>query len=669
MEYQFSIDFGSGYVVVAQPLNHSAIKIDVDFTSGSPSASVSSIAFEWVGDTAEKINTYVQQGLSGGRGIYEGLGLRIDACNQSIGFDLVLDLAHSETRIECDRVSCPIIEAGRIDWMNDIAGSFTFWYLATALTDGGAGIITASDYKATPYVISEIPQYTQVITLSISTLLIIWQTIQLVHDITDLIEKIVGDISDLTTQLGTNIGTLIVDILILVGTVAYTYLVVKALIQLIQEIVDNIIQRKKYKLCMRIDDLFRKGCQYLNLNFSSSIFSPSSIYYDATWMPQKIVQPNLNYQAFSLSFDRPEDELSGIGNPYGYYDGTFKDFIEDMKTLFNADIRIDNGTMYFEEKHFWNLYNPYIVDNTDEIGYTYNANDPHGTNATECPSVYNLQFQLDDSEMNTIHRYQGTTASVQVLPNVIGNKKHLTSQTGVVITFPCALGKRKEYLNDVEIKLQKLINFTHDLVSVVDFIVEVAINSLLGLPGAVASIIAGHPIIQINNLADSIPIDTFSQRIGWLELSNDSFSIPKIFVGTQVGNDWEVHPNSYERMSAQGLLYWFHGKNLATRGNQYLTYFDKVFKFCCADFVQVLQSNVMMVPTTSGGHVFGKFTRIVWDLESEMATADYRINQLFTTNLTERLIVDGLNAGVIGQGGSSGGNGSGGGGGGTQWPQ
>ena len=77
----------------------------------------------------------------------------------------------------------------------------------------------------------------------------------------------------------------------------------------------------------------------------------------------------------------------------------------------------------------------------------------------------------------------------------------------------------------------------------------------------------------------------------------------------------------------------------------------------------------MQVPTTAGGHVFGKFTKIVWDLETEMATADYRINQLFTTNLTERLIVDGLDAGVIGQGGSSGGNGSGGGGGGTQWPQ
>jgi len=666
MDYQFSIDFGSGYVVVAQPLNHSAIKIDVDFTSGSPSASVSSISFEWVGDTAEKINTYVQQGLSGGRGIYEGLGLRIDACNQSIGFDLVLDLAHSETRIECDRVSCPIIEAGRIDWMNDIAGSFTFWYLATPITDGGAGIINSSDYKATPYVITELPQYTQVISLSISIFLITIETAKQIKVLTSLLTRVVNEMANLPPQIG-EIIWLVIEV---IAEITYIYLLINTLIKLVNELVSNIIQRKKYKLCMRIDDLFRKGCQYLNLNFSSSIFSPSSIYYDATWMPNKIVQPNLNYQAFSLSFDRPEDELSGIGNPYGYYDGTFKDFIEDMKTLFNADIRIDNGTMYFEEKHFWNNYNPYIVDNTDEIGYTYNANDPHGTNATECPSVYNLQFQLDDSEMNTIHRYQGTTASVQVLPNVIGNKKHLTSQTGVVITFPCALGKRKEYLNGVEKYLQTnlgLINFFMAVVPpAVDLLAFSTATSLAGIVGT--AIFAGLGGFDSSKV-DPIPQDTFSQRIGWLELSNDSFSIPKIFVGTQVGNDWEVHPNSYERMSAQGLLYWFHGKNLATRGNQYLTYFDKVFKFCCADFVQVLQSNVMMVPTTSGGHVFGKFTRIVWDLESEMATADYRINQLFTTNLTERLIVDGLNAGVIGQGGSSGGNGSGGGGGGTQWPQ
>ena len=76
MDYKFSMDFGNGFIDVPQPFNHSAIKIDALYTSGNPSASISSVNFEWVGETAHRINTYIEQGTQGGRGIYEGIPLK-----------------------------------------------------------------------------------------------------------------------------------------------------------------------------------------------------------------------------------------------------------------------------------------------------------------------------------------------------------------------------------------------------------------------------------------------------------------------------------------------------------------------------------------------------------------------------------------------------------------
>lgn len=658
MDYRYSADFGNGYIDIPQPLNHSGVKIQIVFTAGQVSASIMSTSFEWVGETAERINAYIGQGLAGGRGIYEGIPLKIEACNQNLGFDLVLDLANEAARFECDRVSCPIKESGRIDWLNDIAGSFNFWYLATPVNEGGAGIISFSDYKKTPYCLTDLPDGTRIATLSISTMILLWQAYSTIRRLIADINIFTGDISNFPPL----VGKVIFDIVNIVADIIEIYFVINKIISMVDEIIDSIIQKKKYKLCMRVEDLFKKGCQHLGLQFSSSIFNSRSIYYDTTWMPRKIVQPVNGFDIVSnLNFKRPEDENSGLGNPYGYYDGTFKEFIEDMMILFNAEIRVDNDVLYFEEKHYWNVTNPLIIDNTDEIGFTYNLPAPHGTNASECPSNYSLAFQVDNDELNTLHRYTGTTCTVQVQPFTVGNKKHLLNPPGIVITFPCSLAKRKEYFTKAEIVIQNLIDILNQTIPILNVTIPIVIGSILGFAGWVVNALIGQAFKPIP--------DDISKRIGWMELSNDSFTIPKIFVGTQVGNDWEVHDNSYERMSAQGLMYWFHGKNLATRGNQYLTYFDKKFKFCCADFEKVLGSNIFQVQNESGQLVYGKFTKMEWDLESEIAVADYRINELFTTNLTERLIIDGLDGNVIGQGGSAGGNGSGQGGGGTVWPQ
>jgi len=656
MDYKFSMDFGNGFVDVPQPFNHSAIKIDAVYTSGNPSASISSVNFEWIGEVAHKINDYIAQGLTGGRGIYEGIPLKIEACNQNLGFNLSLDLANASTRIECDRIVCPIRESGRIDWLNDIAGSFTFWYLATPTSEGGAGIITANDYKATPYTVTGLPDMWNDISLGISTFIV-------GYDLYETTQQLVEDIARFSSV---DIPQLIASIALVIADLIKMFLEIHLLVELIDTLINDLIQHKKYKLCMRIEDLFRKGCQYLGIGFESSIFSDGAIYKNATWMPRKLQSPVDNFDSIiNWNFKKPYNELGGGGNPYGYYDGTFKEFIQDMMMIFNAEVKVNNNTLYFEEIHHWNTQDAFLIDNTDDEGFTFNLPAPHGTNASECPSVYALQFQLDNDELNTIHRYEGTTATVQVQPFVTGDKRNLLNPPGVVIQLPCALAKRKDYLSRSEIKLNKIIVTANSLIQVVQenqLIIEIALSGPL-----LSALLAGIGVFHPNE--ETFQFETIDEHIGWLELSNDTFTIPKIFIGTQIGTDWKLSWENNSFMTANSLMYWFHGLNLATRGNQWLTYYDKKFKFCCADFQKALNSNVFQVRDENGQVVYGKFTKILWDLETEIAIADYRINRLYTTNLTERLIIDGLDGNVIGLGGSSGGNGSGGGGGGTQWPQ
>ena len=646
MDYLFKLDFGNGFVTVAPPVNHAAIKLDIIFTSQKPSASIQSINFEWIGETAKSIIKYKNQGMTGGRGIGECIPMQIVPCYKLITsggvatiqvdfkVDLMLDLGSDAARFECDRVQCPILQSGRIDWLSVAAESVSYWYLASANVGGGVpGKINYSDYKKTPYCINFIPDGMAIVTLLLTEFMVVWQLAELIRGLKERVEALVVYVAQTAIITSGAILQLIFRIIEIVAYLIYIFFLLKLFIQLIKDIADNILKpfppKKIYKLCMREEDIWIRTANYFGLNFSSTIYAPGSPYRDATEMPQKIVMP-AEYQPFNLLsvFDRPYDE-NGNQKSYGHPDGTCKEFMERMMIKYNAEIRIDNNTLYFEERHFWDVTDPYQIPNVDEIGYTFNLPDPHGTNFHELPPSYLLKFQMDTSDLNTVHFYKGTSIHVMVNPIIVGNVKYLTNGQAVWIELPYALAKRKQFLNPIEQRINSIINGMNGFISVMNQFVTTVIGTL----NAVIQFFGGDgfDIPQIGLL------QTLDNRIGWMELSNDSFTIPKTFIGTNVGGDWELHPDSQAIMSAVGLFNNFHGKQLATRGNQYITYFDKRFGFCCTDVAKIIKKNVLITPDNKKG----KFTKLSWWLENELAEGvDYRIRQDFTTNLKETIIID-----------------------------
>ena len=644
MDATFQIDFGSGLGVVEPPQNKDAMVIDVIFTRDKARATIASINFIWLDDTARRINAYVEQGKKGGKGIAFGLPMRVTICN-GLQFNLFLNLSHSSARFACDQVTCPTMELGGTDWFERETAAKSFWFLTTI------GQLGQSDYKKTPYAISTIPNYTQVVSLAFQELVLAWKLRDIILSFTEKEIEVSADVVEsavpivgtphivVTTAHVINIVLRIADIVITLVAIAFFF----------KELKKNIIQRKKYKLCMRERDLFGKIASNLGLGFSSSIYAAGSKYENATDMPRKIVMPKLQQNIlFTINdalFDRPENELN---NPksYGYPDETFAEFIARMETKYNAEAKIINGVLYFEEKNSWNTKGAYQIPNTGDVGFSWNLPNPYGTNLSELAPYYRIAFRTDPTDLNTIHRYRGTSASVQISSPFPITKTHGWGQ-GQIVDLGSALAKRKYYLTEVEEFFNNLNNLMHGIAA----IVIAPINLLIGAINLVIKVL--NAIIWLWNKLPGVPnlpqialllkiqnpfiLNALLSRIGWMETTGDSFSEGKTFIGTDIGGDWELHPKSESVMSGQQLMIDFHGKNLATRGNQWLTYDKTKIPFCCEDVGKILMKNIFSTPDNK----FGKFTSLQWAINEEITPQlEYRIKENYIAGLTEKIIID-----------------------------
>lgn len=630
---KFEMNFGSGFVPVDQPLNYQAIQIELIWTSLNPSATLQSITFEWGGSTAKKINDYFKAGLTGGAGIFEALATRITVCTSPlIVIDTALALPLPATEFECDIVKCPIAKSGDTDWFEERAGGFSFKFLSSLGVGAPGRIVPANDYKLVPYVLSEIPDYTQAMIIGVSLFITIKELYDATTKLIQWINQLSADIVTLAASVGIFSANVIADLINVVLYLIYLFLIIFALIVMIITLFDNIIQRKKYKAAMRIEDCFKRGCEYMGLTFQSSIFQ-SGIYKDATVMPKKMVIPDPNNPL--TVFQRPEDESDNFPNNaevHGHPDQTFLEFVNEMKIAFNAEGKVVGNKYIFEEKHAFLNVAAYTLPNIGEPGYTYNYPAPFGTNASELKANTIVSFQIDESDRNTLHNFRGNNCEITLSPNVIINQKNVMLSGLDRIAIPYALAKRKEHLTLPETLLDFVIS---NLFNFVNFVTG-NINGLINVINNVISVVGGSGF-SIPTIP-ALPANIINNRIGWLLLSNDSFVIPKMFIGVQVGSDWEIHQFNEVNMSGNMLMQLFHGKNLATRGNQWLLYKDKTFPFCCKDYVIIVNNNVF---TTADGNK-GKFERLIWDIHNERAiNVDYRVNTNFTNNLKEQISIDG----------------------------
>lgn len=636
MDLRFEMDLGAGFFQCPPPINWKSIQLRVLFVDDKPAASIETTEFQWVGENAERLNQYRAAGLTGGYGLYEGVGLRIYACTsqQLKVFDGFINLADRSTKWECDKVTASCRETGRIDWLNDRATAIDFAYLASLPSGSQGRIIPINDFKLLPYTISEIPNYTQAALLALQTFVVVKEALDAVCRIGQAISDLQGAVATATATVGAAVGLVISALAMTILYIGYLAGIIIALVNLVQSIIENVIQLKKYKLCMLARTHFIRACEYFGLTFSSTILNDvNSPYYNDTWLPEKTVIPDpLNPLAI---FKRGFDESQNFpNNPdvYGYYDGNFSQFIVEYCNRYKAGIVIIGNTLHFEHVLHWNVGSVFQIPNQGLPGFTQNYPDPFLTNASELSSNYAVMWSLDQSDLQTLHRDGGRVCTVNISPITVRNPRNVAHGNGVTVQFSCARAKRKEYLSKVENLVNAIINalfgFVNNVTALINGLINI-INWVIGLFGGNTTAIPTIP---------PLPTNILNNRIGWMEVSNDSFAVPKSFIGIQVGADWHISTTDEQLNSALELMNRFHGKMLATRGNQQLIFEDKAFKFCCADFAAVLNKNVATAPDGQPA----KLKELLWDLHSEQATGvEYRVFTNFTNNLQETVITDG----------------------------
>jgi len=547
--------------------------------------------------------------------------------------------------------------------------------LADGLPVGAAGKINYADYKLIPYTRSAAPDDTsQELMLSITIFILVKESVDVICQMESAVEGIAGQ----TTFWGIAIAVIVI-ILYLVELIV----IVAESIKLMQELIDLILPPMKIKLGMRECDLFKKGCEYFGLKFISTIYGEniaagySGRYVDATWMPVKIIKPTDYQDPFQISFARPADEVNST-TAYGYYDGTFKQWIDVMCMKYNAKIIVQNNTMLFEEVHYWNVTNPFPLPNEGDVGFTQFLPDPYGFNAHEIPATYIVRYEKDDQELNTYNDYSGTYCLANTHALVVRNQRNQLLEGSVVIQLPCALARRKDYLTKTENDLLSAINELSRFIFTVNdagqqwnslinqsFLGQTLTtwtgssttsselnNVLIGMATGGISIpanIAGL-LVDFNTITDP-GLGYGEDRVGWMLLSSNYTAVPKSFIGYDNGNGlWYIKQvndpgnlTTYQNNYAISLMQDFHSNNLgsnpfdSSKNNQWLTFKNKKFKMSIKDWHLIRNNNVL---TTADGRL-GKFDEIMWELHNDIATGViYRIKENWTNNLTTIITQD-----------------------------
>lgn len=631
-----ALSFYLNGVLSDPPENWQECQIELSFDNNSPSASVNVNSFDFVGDNATFINTWIAQGLTGGNGITEGIPFEIKACNNITIFSGVLDLTAEGNYFDCDRCTVFLKQTDKIDWLSDVADGFTFAYLASDQVTGAAHI-GLTDYVAIPYVINTIPNYTQAMLMGASVMIIQTQIIFSILELTDLSHKLSASLATATATAGLTSAQMFAYVLELILLLAYLASLIAAFIVMILDMKKYLYQDLKYKYGMRVQDLFTKACSHLGLTFQSTILK-QGVFADLVIIPQKYT---IKDQQGLFSYrNNPDDNANA--KSYGYFDGTFGDLIRQMNDVFNAKVTIVNNTLHFE-----------VFDNFQNIS-TYTLPDivqePYQTNASELASNYFVTFATDERELNTFDDFGSTNAQCQFSQVVTGTQKNVMLKSLVNKQLAFAKAVRKDDYTFIETLVKDFCDLFYLLYSTI----YTPIDALLNIVNQIGT------FLGLNNLTISNPLPplttfAFDPRIGTMLLETDFVGVPKLLIATNNKNDTIISENgtaielqyvwqyNYLYVNAEYLLRNYHSHSFwidttLNIHNQFYKYKDKEIPFCCEDYNAVNLCNWIYTYDNK----VAKIIRLMWTPEKEEAKVDYDVKEKYTNNIKQKYIVDGV---------------------------
>jgi len=587
-------DYADGNLVNpvnSQPNKPPLIEIEMDWLDRKAQAMINVSSLDFNGKDGTLIRDRFLSGKSGGVGVFEGMpyNIQIGSFSDYKNFDLYIDFTKNPSFFDTCGISVSLQTRQGSDWLNDVADADSFRYLQSI------GIIKTSDFVDIPYVINFIPDGMQLLILALSTYSLVKELIENIKslagriaDLTDAATPVVGVSAGLGAGVVTayDIGNIIMAALKLVAQIAYLAAIVFALVKLVEQIIDELMPLKRFHRGIPIKTLLQRFCDYRGLTLQSSLLDELDKT-SARWcyMPPKKQEKGAFVASQSTQTGVPEVN-SVIDTPGG--------LIRELKKMFNADFKLSDGILFFERKDKFRTQSPYVIPNTftDQEKFI----DFNGFNVDEFRANYNIYWNIDPQDQNTLENVDGLSFQAQITALNTENPE-LTNLTGLEkVAIPFSLPSRKDKLTVIE-----------EVVKVFATLAD-AVTGQLGNPKGLSG--------KINN------------RIGVLHLSSDYTNTGKIVVMS----GQKLTKNQREILSAKNLYENYHFINsfVPTNGihNQYWIFEEQKIPFCYKDFVSLEANN--LVETQSGEPA--EVSKLVWNVWENEATISYRVNRIYDKN-------------------------------------
>lgn len=541
-------------------------------------------------------------------GYFEGREFRVEvgAIGNSEVLESYLDFTDNPIFKDCNIIEAALKRKQGVDWLDEVADTAIYRYMASD-DYNGAGKLTDSDYFGVPYIINYIPDGVQLLILAISTF-------TLTKELIESIQSIAEQSADLSTNAvpttGTSVGLgagvvtawplgkIIAAVIKLAVTVAYTIGIIFAIIELVKQIVEQLAPVKRFHLGMPIRSLFQKGCDFLGLGFSSTLLDAL----DKTNQKWVLI-PSKSHKGGLPPTGVSQGDFTEVGYPTSK-DGldTLGDVIRTFSQVFNADVRLINGTLHFERRDFWQNQSGYVIPNT--FSNQEQLRNETSVNSNKIVSNYVIQWSTDQNDLNTLDNPVGRVAQAVTSPKVVNNPDLVNIKGLKEVRIPFSLPVRKDELTEIEKALKLFLEAA-------DFL-----TGQLGQPQSFAS--------------------QFSSRIGSMNLSSHFLGVPKMVVmsGNKLANDQR------DLLSAKKLWDFYHfiesfvtidGKN-----NQQIIVSEQTIPFCFNDFVSLSNNN--FVETENGERA--EIKNLTWTVESDTAVITYNVYRVYDENLKIEILTE-----------------------------
>lgn len=558
------------------PIEWEDIELVANFDNDSIQANITTDSFTFVNEARRQILDYIEEGKSGGMGIFEGLPFKIEAASTEstlVVFDGYIDLTQGFFDYP-DRclVECRIVKADGLNSLEERLEAVTFAFLKEK------GIITDSDYEEVTYAVISPDQAKDMAIAYIVSYILVKEIAQQIREISRDIATAAGILAAGVTG---SIGSAIYTIASILFQIAYTAAIIIALLGAVRTVVNALYPIRRKHKCMSLFTMLRKIFQYAGLGFETTINELRYYHY----LPSN---PNFDSAgAFAaLTVGRITE---GIPNSqdYGYL---VVELIDLCKKLFKAKYAVVGGAVQFhwDGSPYWIKTADYLPDEVLIDKYRYNTEDFKANRV--------FAFDTDVVDDWTLKNFTGT--NYQVIADAVATNGPASKFTKGLedVRFPVSLGNRK------------------DRKTILEEIVE-AFNNFL------------RQIKQV--FGGNVPISGLSSINGILKVSSNNHSKPKLLYLI----DGSIPENHRELLSAKYLYENFHHYDSFVSSNfagQKVVYDDARVPFGLRDFVKLSENSYF-----SDGR---KAISVNWRLGSDYALISYWERQVYTKNLQEIFI-------------------------------